>query len=214
MEINHNKTNTVLTIGKVDISALEKRIHSLTIGDWDSEEDFQLNYNKRILKKDDKNVAALGTTRHIVFRFTDKNKTPYEYIESSRWDSWKEFLLPIMNEATTYLNYKKPHYPKVMLANLPSQAFIRPHTDGKAVSLTPHKIHIAIETNESTFFYLEKDRYLFEKGVAYEVNNSKMHAVANNGSTDRIHLIFECIDLNAQNEEIKRQIKNFKIVGN
>jgi hypothetical protein len=159
-------------------------------------------------------VAALGNTKHIVFRFTNKKERPFIYLESERWSEWAVVLLPLMLKATDHFNYQNRYFPKVMLANLPANSFIRPHTDGNAHLLAPHKIHIPLITNPDCYFFVENERFHFEEGFAYEVNNAVNHSVINNGETDRIHLLFECIDLDIQSDEIKTQISNRTITNN
>jgi hypothetical protein len=172
--------------------------------DWDTDEDFEINYNKH----KSLNRGALNFTKHIIYRFTNKKETPFSYIESSRWNQVASIILPIMDEATNYLNYKNRYYPKVMLANLPAKNFIPPHIDGDKSGYIPHKIHIPIQTNKEAFFFLNSEKFHFEQSKAYEVNNGKKHGVANNGDSDRIHLIFECLDFDLQSEEIQHQIIN------
>jgi len=204
MEINLNKTENIHEINFLDITELQIKVSQLIEEDWDTKEDFEVNYNKA---KDSKK-GALNSTQHIIFRFTNKQSMPFQYVECSKWDNWKSTLLPIMNKATEYFNYKNRYYPKVMLANLPPKKIIRPHIDGNKIGYVPHKIHVPIQTNESAFFFLKTKQFHFKKGVAYEVNNGKKHSVVNNGNTNRIHLIFECIDYDIQTEMIKTQIKN------
>lgn len=199
MEVNKYKTKIVRNLGNVDISRLKHKIDQLKESDWDTEEDYKANYNKE-------RTALLGT-KHLIFKFSNKQVTPYEYTEYSRWMDWKEELLPLMDAATKPYNYDHGVYTRVMLANLPSKAFIRMHTDGDEAGTKPHKIHIPIQTNDSVYFFIEEERFHFEEGSAYEVNNSAKHAVANGGETDRIHLIFEYLDFNAQTKEIQQQIE-------
>lgn len=207
MEINYNKVVKIKKIGKVDISELEEKVKLLSAKDWDTKEDFKVNYNKN----ESSNKGALGSTQHIIFKFINKKTTPFEYIHCSRWNIWEPILMPILINATKYLNYEHPYFPKIMLASLPAKKFIPPHIDGKSDGYVAHKIHIPIETNSESFFFLEADKFHFEKGIAYEVNNGKVHGVVNNGDTNRIHLIFECLDFDTQTPEIKHQMKSPKI---
>jgi hypothetical protein len=204
MEINTQKTQSIHEIGPVNLSKLIPKVEELGELDWDTNEDFSLNYNKSKTP----NKGALNSTRHIIYRFTNKNVSPFEYIESNRWEKISSILLPILSQATSYLNYQNPYYPKVMLANLPSKNFIPPHIDGDKKGYIPHKIHIPLQTNEEAFFFLENEKFHFKKGVAYEVNNGKKHSVVNSGDNDRIHLVFECLDFDIQSDVIKKQIEN------
>jgi hypothetical protein len=209
VELNFNKVETIKEVGPIDITGLNSLIDNLSEADWDTVEDFNVNYNKN-LKRDNKQfkVGALNATKHITFKFANKKNIPIEYINCSKWPHWKSILIPILDEATNYLSYKNRYYPKVMLANLPANKIIPPHIDGNAKGYVPHKLHIPIQTNEGCFFFLESKKHHFKEGIAYEVNNGKKHAVINSGETDRIHLIFECLDFDVQSTNLQFQMKN------
>jgi hypothetical protein len=70
----------------------------------------------------------------------------------------------------------------------------------------PHKIHIPVENNGDSYFFLEGKKFSLLEGDAHEVNNSLKHSVVNNGETDRIHLIFEYLDFDIQTTVIKNQM--------
>lgn len=199
MERNEKKVEKVSRIGEFEVYGLKEKLRTLRASEWDSEEDFNVHYNKN-------KEGALNSTKHIVFRFANKKVEPYEYVNSSRWEEWKHLLLPLMLKITDHLDYKNRYFPKVMLANLPAKNFIRPHIDGAAAGHVPHKFHLPIDTNGQSFFYLEEEKFHFEEGVAYEVNNGKRHAVINNGESDRIHLIFECLNFDIQSKLVQDQI--------
>lgn len=200
MEINTRKTQVIFELGGLNCKALVDKVSKLDTTDWDQKEDYELNYNKC--------KGALKQAKHLTLRFINRRTEPYQYLESKRWDMWKELLLPLMTEVISPYGYEKPIFPKVMLANLPSGSFIPPHIDGDSRGYVPHKIHLPLQTNEKAFFILEGKRYHFEVGKAYEVNNGLKHAVVNRGATDRIHLIFECLDYDIQLEETKIQMKD------
>jgi hypothetical protein len=199
MEVNHFKADTVLRLGDIDILKVLEKLNKLQISDWDTNEDFVINYNKG-------NKKALRSTQHITLKFSNKQSNPFQYITLSRWEDWKPLLMPIMEKVVSHYNYQKGCFPRVMFANLPSKCIIAPHTDGDEKGSIPHKIHIPLVTNDRCYFFIEEKRHFLEQGVAYEVNNSKKHGVANGGNSDRIHLIFEYLDFNAQTIEIQQQI--------
>lgn len=200
MEVNCHKTSSVVSIGRVDLAPLRLKMKQLRAMDWDTEEDFEANYNK--------GKGALNATQHIILKFSDKQTSPFQYFELSRWKDWKEVVEPIMNQSTKHFGYANGYFPRVMFAKLPPKSFITPHTDGTNAGSIPHKIHIPIQTNESSYFYVEDEKFHLNEGVAYEVNNAVKHSVVNNGKTDRIHLIFEYLDFDAQPEIIQKQMKN------
>ncbi len=189
MEINKRKTEKVVEIGPIDISGIKADILALPPDSWNDEDSEKANYNK---------AGILRQTQHIVFRFSDKRKMPVTYFDLPLWEKWKDRLQPVMDAATKHFNYPNGFYPRVMLAKLPPGARIAPHTDGNVRQNRPHKIHIAIQTNADAFFFQFPEKYNFKEGIAYEVNNAVMHGVENNGTTDRIHLIFEYLEQKPQ----------------
>ena len=68
------------------------------------------------------------------------------------------------------------------------------HRDANAAAKWPHKIHVPLLTNDKVTFYVDGIGYHLPEGEAVEVNNMGVHAVKNDGDTDRIHLIFEYFD--------------------
>lgn len=198
METNVHKTEGIRELGSIDIALLKKKVEQLSDIDWDTEEDYAANYNK--------DKGALLNTSHIILKFSNKQSNPFQYFECSRWKEWSEVLLPIMDQATSQFDYAHGFYPRVMLAKLSPKKFIGTHTDGDDSGSIPHKVHIPLETNKNSYFFIEEQRFNLLEGFAYEVNNRLKHSVANNGTTDRIHLIFEYLDFDAQSEVIKHQV--------
>lgn len=203
IEVNHHKTESIRDLGEVDTAQIMKMLNDLDSNDWDTEIDFKTNYNK---KKD--GHSALQQVAHITFRFSNKQSNEIEYIELPLWKSWASALFPLLQEATTLYGYKNGFYPKVMLAKIPAKGFIPPHIDGGIRGFAPHKIHIPLQTNPDCFFFIEGEKFHLKQSVAYEVNNGKQHGVVNNGTTERIHLIFEYLDIDIQSEEVKNRMSN------
>lgn len=188
-EINAAKTATVRELGAVDLGALKTDILAIPEECWDTPGDFAANYNK---------TGALRSTAHIIFRFCDRRQRPSPVYDRPSWDAWSARLLPVMEAAVGPYGYARGFFPRIMLARLPAGAFIAPHTDGDAAGTRPHKIHIPVTTNAEAWFFVESERFHFEEGRAYEVNNAARHGVTNAGTTDRIHLIFEYLDASLQ----------------
>lgn len=204
MEVNNQKTAGIRSLGPVDILPLLETLDGLK---WDTTEDFDSNYNKN-------EHGALRKTQHAILRFADKRGDEIVYKNTSRWALWKDILLPIMDAATSAYGYTKGFYPKVMFAKLPAGQFIPPHVDGGAKGYVPHKIHVPLLTNEKAFFFLDTERHHLQAGNAYEVNNGQRHSVINGGGTDRIHLIFEYLNLSLQPSYIQKQASQLDALAN
>ena len=183
-EENPNKTDSIRHLGEVDIAALQEAVDKLQESDWDLWDQQKPNP-----------YPSLRQVKHIVFKFSAKRSKPLKYHTYPVWEDWKDLIEPILEAATKPYGYASAFFPRVMLAKLPPGGKISPHMDGPHDESRPHKIHIPIQTNPMAKFILVPDVYHFEVGQAYEVNNGLRHAVANNGDTDRIHLIFEYLQL-------------------
>ena len=188
-EINPLKTTTVRDLGRVDLGLVPADVLATPDRAWDTPDDFAANYTKR---------GALRAASHIILRFCDRRLRPAPCYDMPAWAQWAPRLLPIMDAAVKPYGYAHGFYPRIMLARLPPGAFVAPHTDGEPSGNRPHKIHVPILTNADTYFFVGDQRYHFEPGYAYEVNNSARHGAVNGGHSARVHLIFEYLDASLQ----------------
>ncbi len=117
-----------------------------------------------------------------------------EDYERPLWAQWRELLQPVMAQVVAPYGYARGIFPRVMLARMGPGGIIKPHRDANAAAKWPHKIHVPLLTNDRVTFYVDGVGYNFAEGEAVEVNNMGVHAVANEGTSDRIHLILEYYD--------------------
>lgn len=189
LEYTPNKTESIRHLGSFEITEFKKQILAIPNSQWDTVADFNAIYNKK---------KALINTQHIAFRFADKRKRPYRYYHLEMWEKWKDRLLPVLDEIVKPYGYNNGFYPRVMLAKLAPGGMISPHIDGIPPKVGGHKIHLVLKTNPECYFYILPDRYHLEENNAYEINNAAMHSVLNNGNSERIHLIFEYLNIDIQ----------------
>lgn len=184
MYANSRKTSSIRRLGAVDISELRAAVLAISDETWNAENAVKPN-----------RFEALAHTRHIAFRFvTDFDD--WRRSENLRlWEEWRALLEPVLAQATAPYGYARGDYPRVMLARMAPGGVIHPHRDANPSAKWPHKIHIPLLTNDKVTFYVDGVGYHLPEGEAVEVNNMGVHAVANEGTTDRIHLIFEYYDL-------------------
>lgn len=182
MEKNENKTKSIRELGTLDILPLLKMLPLLK-DEWDK--DAEVNSNKKY---------SLAQVNHVNFRWSDKKADPPYYFDLPLWAKFQDQLLPIMREAVKDYGYSKGYFPRVMFANMNPGTVIPDHIDGNTKGWIPHKIHIPLITNPKVIFSIKGVPYHFPKGQAVEVDNSGMHGVRNEGSTTRIHFIFEYLD--------------------
>ncbi len=184
MLINPRKTTSIRPLGKVDISSIREAILAIPEDVWDAENADKPN-----------RFDELDLTRHIVFRFVWNYLDWRGSYDRPLWAQWRERLEPILHEATRPYGYARGAYPRVMLARMAPGGVIKPHRDANRAAKWPHKIHLPIQTNDRVLFLVGETEYHFPAGEAVEVDNMGLHAVRNEGTTDRIHLIFEYYDL-------------------
>jgi len=183
MHPNPRKTTTVRHLGAVDISGLRDAVLAIPESVWNAENASKPN-----------RYEALDRTRHIVFRFVDSATDWRKSHDRPAWAEWRERLMPVMERATRPYGYARGVYPRVMFARMAPGGIIHPHTDSNPAAQWPHKIHVPILTNPKVAFLSGGSVHHFPEGEAVEVNNLGIHAVNNDGDSDRIHLIFEYYD--------------------
>ena len=82
----------------------------------------------------------------------------------------------------------------VRLLNLKSGALIKPHKDHDlAFEKGEARIHIPTFTNSGVEFYVEGNLIRMTEGDCWYINANLKHSVANKGTTDRIHLVIDCL---------------------
>ncbi|MCL6698019.1 aspartyl/asparaginyl beta-hydroxylase domain-containing protein [Sphingomonas sp. NSE70-1] len=184
MEPNPRKTTSIRELGAIDIGALREAVLALSESDWEAG-----NANKP------NRFGALDATQHIIFRFVSNFTDWRQSYETPLWSEWKGLLEPVLAQATAAFGYRHGAFPRVMLARMAPGGVIHPHKDQNPAAKWPHKIHVPLVTNEGVTFFVEGTGYHLPEGQAVEVNNMGLHAVANRGDSQRIHLIFEYYDV-------------------
>ena len=185
MQPNPRKTTSLRSLGKVDISGLREAVLAIPESVWDAENQ----------DKPNQRYGAFNSTRHIIFRFITNHLDWRESSDWPLWAEWRDRLLPVMEQATRPYGYARVAYPRVMLARMAPGGEILPHVDANPAAQWPHKIHVPLLTNPQVGFRIGDSIHHLPEGEAVEVNNLGIHAVRNDGTTDRIHLIFEYYDL-------------------
>lgn len=178
-----SKPKSIDDLGPVDISGLLKLVERVSERAWAAED-----------AKKENAFPCFHHTRHIVFRFIPGNNDARDYYSNPGWAVWQTTLAPILDAATAGYGFEAPAFPKVMLARLAAGHRIDPHYDGAGSNLQTHKIHVPLITNPEARFLAGGRSMHLAAGNAYEVNNIGEHAASNDGTQDRIHLIFEVFD--------------------
>lgn len=187
---NPRKTTTIRRLAPVDIAALKAAVRAIPEAVWDAENAGKPN-----------RFEALDKTRHIVFRFVDSVRDWRGSHDRPAWAEWRHLLEPVLHAAVAPYGYANGAFPRVMFARMAPGGEIKPHRDANAAAKWPHKIHVPLLTNDKVTFYVDGIGYHLPEGEAAEVNNMGVHAVKNDGDSDRIHLIFEYYDADQPDPE-------------
>jgi mannose-6-phosphate isomerase-like protein (cupin superfamily) len=82
----------------------------------------------------------------------------------------------------------------VRLLNLKAGAVIKQHRDRElAFEKGEARLHFPIVTNDDVEFYVNEIRVTMLPGQCWYINANMPHRVANYGTTDRIHLVIDCV---------------------
>ena len=187
---NPRKTPAFRDLGSVDIVTLRAAVLAIPDDTWTAENADKPN-----------RFGALDRTAHIIFRFVTQFNDWRQSYDGRLWPEWRPLLEPVLRAATAPYGYQRGAFPRVMLARMPPGGVIHPHRDANPAAKWPHKIHVPVLTNDKVTFYVDGVGRHLAEGEAVEVNNMGVHAVTNEGDTDRIHLIFEYYDLDQPEPE-------------
>lgn len=82
----------------------------------------------------------------------------------------------------------------VRLMKLDAGAVIKEHTDHEmSFEEGEVRFHVPLQTNEQVEFYILDERIPMREGECWYLNLSLRHHVKNGGTTDRIHLVIDCL---------------------
>ena len=78
-----------------------------------------------------------------------------------------------------------------LIVKLLSENDVLPHIDSSDYLQNIRRNHLAIKTNNSVLFFVEKEEKNIKEGECWEINNAKTHYVKNLSKEERIHLIID-----------------------
>jgi hypothetical protein len=82
----------------------------------------------------------------------------------------------------------------IRLMNLPAGKNVNTHVDyNGGYEDGIFRVHIPILTNSEVYFILNEERLPMNLGQAWYTNINFPHSVANKGTTNRVHLVIDCI---------------------
>jgi aspartyl/asparaginyl beta-hydroxylase (cupin superfamily) len=91
------------------------------------------------------------------------------------------------------LQHRQGMVAKLMLAELAPGEKIRAHSDTSPALALAHRCHLPIVSSAGVRFLIEREPHLLRPGTCYEFDNTRLHAVRNDGDASRVHLICDIL---------------------
>ena len=165
-------------LGTFDCRALSEKVLSLDEGAWAGDPRRQQDYDVH------------AQTQSIILLFCE-GWPKMTIVRGNGWDLLASEAVPVMDEIV------RRRYPpggsviRAMMARLLPGCRIARHLDSHPSFSVAHRIHVPLATNADVDFVVGDERVPPRLHFAFELNNRLYHRVANNGSTSRIHFIFD-----------------------
>jgi hypothetical protein len=169
---------------RFDAQRMQQEVTALAQQHWN------MHYNKRHYKGDWSIVAL-----HAVDGQPANIYSIHNTADKAAIGRYKN--TPLLDECTylkQVLDYFQCEKTTVRLMKLNAGAVILPHHDTDMnIEAGEARLHIPVQTNEEVEFYLQEERIPMLEGECWYLNLSLEHRVSNNGTSDRIHLVIDCI---------------------
>jgi len=133
-------------------------------------------------------------TRSILFEWLENSWHPGMSVEVERLSYAPPDITGLVYECAGQLaRYHKGKVVKLMLAELAPGGHIAGHVDQALALRAVHRCHVPILSNQDVIFEIDHKPYHLAPGRAYEVDNTRHHAVFNNSGDRRVHLICDIL---------------------
>ena len=101
-----------------------------------------------------------------------------------------EMIMPIIKDMENLYDGK---FGRILLIKLPQESDITPHFDRDEYFNLTRRFHVPIISNNLVEFSVGDEIINMKEGECWEINNKRVHKVMNNGTDDRVHLLFDII---------------------
>jgi hypothetical protein len=129
-------------------------------------------------------------TRSIIFDWLDNNWEVGGPVNVKRHDyAPQELAAAVYDCAAKLEKHFSGKLVRMTLAELAPHARIAAHIDNGIGVTAVHRCHVPIVTNENVHFYIDRVSHYLKPDVAYEFDNTRLHAVDNQSDMRRVHLL-------------------------
>ena len=173
-------------LARVDIGPLLEKVRAVDPALWDADEHIR------------RQLTTNRPTRAIFLYHSDPRVQPAPGLAQSDvrrcrgWDWFGPAVEPIIDQIRTHY---APGSVVVMcqIANLRPGGRIALHFDAAPLLCASHRIHVPLITWPEVTFHIDGAAHHFEPGVAFELNNQRLHEVHHAGTEERLHLILDLL---------------------
>lgn len=180
-----------IKLGAFDISALRHAVLALDEQAWLVDASRQKAFNAH------NSTQTLKLIADSDFRHTNPTVHPafatFEPYIAPLIDHIRGFYLQTLRQRRVAQQHGLGYIIRALLTRLPAHSEIKPHIDDGESLKRCHRIHVPVVSNADSLFTVGKLRFHMPEGEMWEINNRRVHAVDNQGSEARIHLIMDYV---------------------
>lgn len=164
-------------LGAVDIDGLAAALAQQPPALWDADAEFR------------QALAPYRMTRTIYLKMTLGGPDATGRLLAG-WQPLKAAFAPVAQQIAAF--FPRPgRVLNAQIALLPPGGTIAAHRDRGPTLEATHRVHVPMTTHPDVDFMVDGERLTLAVGQAYELDNMRIHAVANRSPIDRIHLIVD-----------------------
>ena len=187
MDIGRDATK----LGEFDIGALIAGVHHLSEEQWlidaSRQKIFHAHNSTQTIKLiADADFRHENPTTHAQYR-------PFETTLTPLMDHVRAHYARTLRQRRLIETHGPGYFIRCILTRLPAGYEIGPHVDEGHSLKRSHRIHVPVVSNDETEFTVGSLTLTMRVGEMWEINNRRIHAVKNGGSTARVHLITDYV---------------------
>ncbi len=178
-------------LGTFDITDLKATVAAFSDDIWDADASRQTAFTAHASTQTLKLIADsdfrhVNPTTHPAF-------TPLEPLLAPLMTHIRQTYLQTMRQRMVAEKHGPGYFIRALLTRLKPGGDIKPHIDEGESLKRCHRIHVPILTNPDSLFIVGNLRFHMPEGEMWEINNRRTHAVQNNGTEPRVHLIMDYV---------------------
>jgi len=186
-----NFKDDAVKLGTFDITALRDQVTALTEADWTADTSRQQAFDAHT------RTQAIKLIFDADYRHTDPTVhagfAVFEPTLRPLMDYVRVWYLQSLRQRRIAEKHGPGYFIRIILTRLAPQAEITPHADDGHSLKRCHRIHMPVITNSDCLFTVGGLTWNMPAGELWEINNRRVHAVRNGGSTARVHLIMDYV---------------------